>query len=497
MNCNLIEIRRMGSGSFGVTYEVEDFKSGEKSAYKVFTENLGFILSLVEIDVFFRIKNPNLISGKDLFFPKGLGKECILSSKHKNTGENGGVVMTLQRGDTLRLEPLFKRIFEARRESSPTFQSEKIIDWSLRMCIQSSFGLECLHSSGYYHRDIKLENILYSLSPEGEVDFRVADYGFCYPIRSVEQIVYNYGSGTSGYFPPEYYYDDERLDNTNDVYALGVAIFSLMMGENELINAEEIDSQKRINNKKTLENLNYLLNGNYLSKKFGKLREKFISDKISGKYIKKYDLLASIIIKMLSYSSSNRPTFPEILSEIQDALPPSDPLLLLFEKNRCYTEEVVFVMEDEKKVRSGLRLLLTNYPNDRVKIISFAMCIFLRIVRFLEGSVDELIKKSRNLSIIFYEQSSSKIKKISPNIIDECIEIVGVLEGKLFCDPIYKRITTVSGLKQFLSIVNNEDLKRVYNFLNYENDDDIIPPTSFFEQDIFEMKMSDFIVMKK
>lgn len=200
---------------------------------------------------------------------------------------------------------------------------------------------------------------------------------------------------------------------------------------------------------------------------------------------------------MLSYSSSNRPTFPEILSEIQDALPPSDPLLLLFEKNRCYTEEVVFVMEDEKKVRSGLRLLLTNYPNDRVKIISFAMCIFLRIVRFLEGSVDELIKKSRNLSIIFYEQSSSKIKKISPNIIDECIEIVGVLEGKLFCDPIYKRITTVSGLKQFLSIVNNEDLKRVYNFLNYENDDDIIPPTSFFEQDIFEMKMSDFIVMKK
>ncbi len=490
MKCNLIELRKMGRGSYGVTYEVEDFVSGEKSAYKVFTENLGFILSLIEIDVFFRIRNNNLIFGKELFFPEGLGKECILSQKNKNSGENGGIVMSLQRGDASRLEPLFEKLFNVMKITNRTVQSEKLVEWMLRMTVQCSLGLECLHSSGYYHRDVKLENILYSISPDGNLNFKVADYGFCYPIRSVEQIVYGYGSGTEGYFPPEYYYDKERLDNTNDVYALGVALFTMLVGENALINAEAKNSRGEVDSPKTLRNLETLLvKTNYVSSKLKKVGEWLVANRISPTSLENYGLLCRVIEKMLRFSYVERFTFPMVLDELEDGLKENKNISVLFTEDKCYSEEVVFVLEDEEKVRRGLNLIF-GYVDDKLKYTSLTIALFLRSVRFSDDAVEDLVKKCRNLALIFYETSSSRIKKISPFIIDECIELVGILEGKIFCDPIYKRITTMLGLKQLFNLIVSGELEVFYSFLNYE---DIGVDSSFFEQSLFERRLREVL----
>jgi serine/threonine protein kinase len=86
--------------------------------------------------------------------------------------------------------------------------------------------LKRVHSLGIVHRDIKLENVMYTPiftinSNENKFKISIVDWGLALPYDSENF----YRSGTKGYIAPEVF--DGILDTKNDVWSLGVLFFSL------------------------------------------------------------------------------------------------------------------------------------------------------------------------------------------------------------------------------------------------------------------------------
>lgn len=102
-----------------------------------------------------------------------------------------------------------------------------------RVNIQTTIGyikniidaVECMHSHGFAHRDIKLENII--VGDDGIA--RLSDFGFCKLFN--DQYVSTLVEGTRPYVAPEIF--EGRQDPANlgpaDIYALGVLFFYMIL----------------------------------------------------------------------------------------------------------------------------------------------------------------------------------------------------------------------------------------------------------------------------
>lgn len=87
-----------------------------------------------------------------------------------------------------------------------------------------------IHSSGYVHRDLKLENIL--LHPISN-QVKICDFGFSQKTNTSGQR----GIGTKGYMAPELFctfYCDDTIDGEElikaDLFGLGVILFVMIFG---------------------------------------------------------------------------------------------------------------------------------------------------------------------------------------------------------------------------------------------------------------------------
>ena len=98
--------------------------------------------------------------------------------------------------------------------------SEKVIDIARQLC----GGLMAAHAEGVLHRDLKPANVL--IDDEGHV--RITDFGIAVAgIAAVPQVLV----GTPDYMAPEQLLPGAPLTERTDVYALGLVLYELIVGQ--------------------------------------------------------------------------------------------------------------------------------------------------------------------------------------------------------------------------------------------------------------------------
>ncbi|PRP91434.1 Serine/threonine-protein kinase PrkC [Enhygromyxa salina] len=96
-----------------------------------------------------------------------------------------------------------------------------------RLIRDAAFGVRAAHARGVIHRDLKLENVMVQVLPEGEV-VKVLDFGIAAGVITRKRsTVAGMALGTPEYMAPEQV-DGAEPTVRFDIYALGVMLFELL-----------------------------------------------------------------------------------------------------------------------------------------------------------------------------------------------------------------------------------------------------------------------------
>lgn len=201
----------VGQGQFGRVYCASHRKTGHLFALKElnrdrfpthqFLRELRFLLSL---------QHPNLVTCHAL----------------EQTATGRYLVMDYCEGGTLR------NLIEHDTQLHP--------DYALKLVADILAGLAHAHSRGIVHCDIKPENILLTMQPQGWIA-RISDFGIA---RLYQEIGTEEGTatGSPAYMAPERFYG--QYSYASDLYAVGVVLYELLIGQrpfsgvpNELMSA--------------------------------------------------------------------------------------------------------------------------------------------------------------------------------------------------------------------------------------------------------------------
>ncbi|MGC9337410.1 MAG: serine/threonine-protein kinase, partial [Candidatus Cloacimonadia bacterium] len=195
LHFNILE--KIGAGSFGTVYRVEDTRTKENFAIKIFDK-----VPLEEI--------------KEHLSPEMIYK--IASLSHENLirvydyvtyNEHLCALLEYFEGESLKN---FRLGYENRDEF-------------LQIIVQTCYALQYLHENNLLHKDLKLENILYTRTDEG-IKVKVCDFGFA---KVVSRPTDKQDVATLPYLSPE------ALRNSNfspqsDFYSLGIILYYLAVG---------------------------------------------------------------------------------------------------------------------------------------------------------------------------------------------------------------------------------------------------------------------------
>ena len=200
----------MGQGQFGRVFCGCHRKTGKIVALKdldqyrfptnKFLRELRFLLSL---------QHPNIVTCHAL--------------EHTPTGRY--LVMDYCEGGTLR--------------TLMEYESTLNLAQCLKLVADVLAGLDCAHNHCIVHRDIKPDNILLNLRPDGWIA-RISDFGIAR--LSQELMESSDNTGSPAYMAPEQFYGQYSI--RSDIYAAGVLLFELLTGDrpfsgppNELMSA--------------------------------------------------------------------------------------------------------------------------------------------------------------------------------------------------------------------------------------------------------------------
>jgi len=98
-----------------------------------------------------------------------------------------------------------------------------------------------MHSQGYAHRDLKLENLLYDV----ELDqIKIIDFGFSLKVKEDQRI--DAYCGTPHYMDPEIAKKAPYLPKAADIWAAGVILYILFIGKLPFFGEFEADLFRKI-----------------------------------------------------------------------------------------------------------------------------------------------------------------------------------------------------------------------------------------------------------
>jgi serine/threonine protein kinase len=205
-------VGRIGAGGMGDVYEVIDVTLGDRIALKTLRPEHAADSGLLErfrreVLLARRITHRNVCRVHDFG-----------SHVHAGGGETHFLTMELLRGETLA-----HRL--ALRKRLPT-------DEAFPIAVQIAEGLAAAHRMGIIHRDLKTENVVLALGPQGE-RVVVMDFGLARPcaaqalatLTATGEIL-----GTPAYMSPEQI-RGAALTPATDTYAMGVVLYEMVTGQ--------------------------------------------------------------------------------------------------------------------------------------------------------------------------------------------------------------------------------------------------------------------------
>src|ERR687888_895130 len=146
---------------------------------------------------------------------------AVASLSHPN------IITILDRGEDEGRQFLVFELVEGQTLADVLHEEGRLpVRHALEIAIQVARGLGFAHEQGLVHRDVKPQNVI--LNGDGRA--KVTDFGIA---RSLDvQGVTQSGAvlGTSNYIAPEQA-SGQPVDQTTDVYSLGVVLFELLTGE--------------------------------------------------------------------------------------------------------------------------------------------------------------------------------------------------------------------------------------------------------------------------
>jgi p38 MAP kinase len=273
---------KIGSGTYGNVYVIENKMSGKKYALKIFEDTplLVHRCTVAELDILIRLRNSYgiinpiaiyMLGTVSVVLPLGTDLESWSSSNR-----------------------LDRKIFK------------KILHDIL-------LGLHTMHSASIIHRDVKPSNIVILESG----DFNLIDLGMC----KVFGGTLGHQVQTQSYRCPEIYMHKEKYDSKIDIWSLGCIAMELVIGRNYF----GLEIPEIINNISSLMRTPYEVKHRELSE-----CENFIRFTISADSIKRNSVSnilknadtkfaikrsdVNIIRSMLSINPSSRPNTYELLT---------------------------------------------------------------------------------------------------------------------------------------------------------------------------------------
>ncbi|HEX5063046.1 MAG TPA: serine/threonine-protein kinase [Kofleriaceae bacterium] len=201
--------KELGKGSMGTVYRGIDLQRQREVAVKVMRDDLVHERKLLdrfkrEARVAAKMQHPNLMR--------------VLDAGETRDGRPV-MVLELARGTTLttllEVSPAPRRV--------------------VRLVEQILLGLEHAHAAGLIHRDLKPDNVMVELGPDGTEILRIVDFGIAIlrmrdggieggRLTETGQIV-----GTPLYMAPELA-KEEPYDHRVDLFALGVIMYEMLAG---------------------------------------------------------------------------------------------------------------------------------------------------------------------------------------------------------------------------------------------------------------------------
>ncbi len=190
-------VARLGAGAMGEVYRADDLKLGQPVALKFLTEHLaGDPVRLArfhgEVRMAREVSHPNVVRVHDIAESEG---RHFISMEYVD-GED--------------LASLIRRIGR--------LPADKGMELARELCL----GLAAAHEQGVLHRDLKPANVMI----DGRGRVRISDFGLA--IRAPEGRAAEV-AGTPAYMAPEQF--DGEATPASDVYALGLVLYHLFVGE--------------------------------------------------------------------------------------------------------------------------------------------------------------------------------------------------------------------------------------------------------------------------
>jgi serine/threonine protein kinase/hemoglobin-like flavoprotein/Ran GTPase-activating protein (RanGAP) involved in mRNA processing and transport len=220
-------IRRIGSGGFGVVYEVETVVGGLKRALKVLKESWAeheavqrrFVNEALVLE---QVSHPNVA-------------RCFSAG----TLEEGGALYLLF--ELIDGVPLSRLIAAETGEPSPLDPLRAV-----RIAKQVASGLVAAHAKQVLHRDLKPANILVVDAGTSEERVKLLDFGIAKLVQS-DLTVSGHLIGTPSFMAPEQFRPDLPVGVGVDLWQLGATLFTALTGRPPY--AEKGDTLESIGNR--------------------------------------------------------------------------------------------------------------------------------------------------------------------------------------------------------------------------------------------------------
>ena len=423
LGCPYSAYTAVNKGGFGTVFRVRA-RTGEEYALKNVTAGLGALTPL-EIDVACRIRHPNLagavaVVSKDEIAPCP-GMEAF----------NLGLLMHYY-------VPL---------RSLPTPSLDSVMG-------QLADGLHFLHTQGFLHLDIKLDNALYD-PVSGQA--MISDFGLSTYVGSAISVSMRRPIGTTAWMAPELVRFPFRATRATDVFSLGVLFYELIT--RKWIPAGVQGPTKGMD-MSDLPNVAEAL-------RVGRVRE-LNGMLLSGDPTVRPEALR-VTIGMLMGLPASRPTLVQVMVRLKhavvdkgfaddQALPPTSTTLVA--QMRAHGDTMVFT----SVFQSMVNYFTTDYPHMPVRAAFLAFDIYMRILAEVDEfettiffaacvylSVIYTLPRTTHFPVPEFLTRNPDLITTAPEFDAYIIRVVKATEGRLNRTLLCDSATTVSELQAALA----------------------------------------------